>query len=172
MAKPVIVWKSGKQLSARSVLSWRIAQTAVWLVGAFIMFCLFFFPSLRIVTVLEYPDSLLLRHCWLFSPVCGEMFVHLQPLFYYHAILIFPGAKKLSATQLGQLNFAAVVLLFIIVPLRHAIFNNNGPATGLLYSFACGNGYRAWPLFTNGKVPVFRVMSCSPCGKLYGENVL
>ena len=171
MAKPVIVWKSGKQLSARSVLSWRIAQTAVWLVGAFIMFCLFFFPSLGLLLfwniLIPVAPALLVVFTGLWRNVCPLATTILLPRH-----LNFSRRKKLSATQLGQLNFAALVLLFIIVPLRHAIFNNNGPATGLLIlslavmGIGLGLVYEWKSAWCSGLCPVH------PVEKLYGENVL
>ncbi|MDA9552804.1 hypothetical protein N9R53_07725 [Flavobacteriaceae bacterium] len=42
--------------------------------------------------------------------------------------------KPLDTEQLSKLNFIAIVGLFIIVPLRHAIFNTNGLATAILLS--------------------------------------
>ena len=95
------------------------------------MFCLFFFPSLGLLLfwniLIPVAPALLVVFTGLWRNVCPPATTILLPRH-----LNFPGAKNFSATQLGQLNFAAVVLLFIIVPLRHAIFNNNGPATGLL----------------------------------------
>jgi hypothetical protein len=40
--------------------------------------------------------------------------------------------KKLTIAQSGKLNLIAVIALFVIVPLRHAIFNTNGMATAIL----------------------------------------
>ncbi|MDP6908361.1 MAG: hypothetical protein QF371_02595 [Flavobacteriales bacterium] len=39
---------------------------------------------------------------------------------------------KLTETRIGQLNLIAVIALFTIVPLRHAIFDMNGMATAIL----------------------------------------
>ncbi|MBS1654594.1 MAG: ferredoxin, partial [Bacteroidetes bacterium] len=41
-------FKSGNQLSPRSKLIWRTVQGLVWLTGAFIFFCLIFYPKLGI----------------------------------------------------------------------------------------------------------------------------
>ena len=74
--------------------------------------------------------------------------------------------------QLGKLNLLSVFLLFLIVPLRHAIFNNNGMATALLLiistSVAVALGFRyewksAW---CSGLCPVH------PVEKLYGGKVM
>jgi len=80
--------------------------------------------------------------------------------------------KKLSANQLGQFNLIAVLLLYLIVPLRHAVFNNNGIATGLLIlsmvlaGSAMGLVYEWKSAWCSGLCPVH------PVEKLYGSNTL
>lgn len=49
MSNPKINLKPGYQLSSRSVLIWRIVQTVVWLIGATILVCLLFFPSIGLL---------------------------------------------------------------------------------------------------------------------------
>ena len=49
MAIAKIVVKPGDQISSRSVLIWRIAQAAVWLVGTAILVCLLFFPPIGVL---------------------------------------------------------------------------------------------------------------------------
>ena len=49
MSNTTLNFKSGDQLSPRSILIWRIVQTAVWLVGATILTCLLFFPKLGVL---------------------------------------------------------------------------------------------------------------------------
>lgn len=49
MSMATTVFKSGAQLSPRSILIWRIAQTTVWLVGATILFLLLFMPPIGIL---------------------------------------------------------------------------------------------------------------------------
>lgn len=171
MAKSAIVWKSGKQLSARSVLAWRIAQAAAWLVGAFIMFCLFFFPSPGLLLfwniLIPVAPALLVVFTGLWRNVCPLASTILLPRH-----LDLSKRKKLYATQLGKLNFAAVAALFVIVPLRHALFNNNGPATGFLIlslavtGICLGFVYEWKSAWCSGLCPIH------PVEKLYGENVL
>jgi hypothetical protein len=49
MTRDFSPYKSGAQLSFRSIMIWRVVQALVWLAGASILFCLLFFPALGIV---------------------------------------------------------------------------------------------------------------------------
>ncbi|MDE3144353.1 MAG: hypothetical protein KGL19_09380, partial [Bacteroidota bacterium] len=79
--------------------------------------------------------------------------------------------KKLSTTQLGKLNLIAVIALYIIVPLRHALFNHNGLATGIIIismaviGVTLGFFYEWKSAWCSGLCPVH------PVEKLYGGNV-
>lgn len=166
-----VKFKSGDQLSPRSILLWRIAQVAVWLVGAGILFCLLFFPS---IGILLFWDILI--------PVAPALFVvavgvwrNVCPL---ATTILYPRhkglskRKKLTAKQLGKLNLVAVFTLYAIVPLRHAVFNNNGMATALLIillaivGIIMGFFYEWKSAWCSGLCPVH------PVEKLYGGNVL
>lgn len=41
-------YKSGDQLSSKSILTWRIIQSALGLIGAGVFFCLIFYPPIGI----------------------------------------------------------------------------------------------------------------------------
>ena len=123
--------KSGDQLYPRSILIWRIVQTLVWLVGVLILFYLVFYPNVGI------------HLFWnILIPIAPALFVvavgvwrNVGPmastaLFPRH--MGFSKRKKLTIAQAGKLNLIAIIALFVIVPLRHAIFNMNGLATALL----------------------------------------
>jgi len=80
--------------------------------------------------------------------------------------------KHLSITQLGILNLIGIVSLYLIVPLRHALFNNNGVATGIMIiimaaiGFTLGFFYEWKSAWCSGMCPIH------PVEKLYGSNVL
>jgi hypothetical protein len=123
--------KSGDQLSQRSILIWRTVQTLVWLVGVLILFYLIFFPVTGIHLfwniLIPIAPALLVVAVGVWRNVCP---LGSTSLFPRHMGL--SKRKKLTIPQSGKLNLIAVVALFVIVPLRHVIFNTNGMATAIL----------------------------------------
>jgi hypothetical protein len=164
-------FKSGDQLSPRSILIWRIAQIAVWLVGATILTCLLFFPKVGVILfwniLIPVAPALFVVAVGIWRNVCPLATTNLLPRQFG-----LSKRKKLTATQLGQLNLVAVFALYVIVPLRHAVFNNNGVATGLMIvamaviGVTLGFFYEWKSAWCSGLCPVH------PVEKLYGGNVL
>lgn len=119
------------QLSTRFILIWRIVQTIVWLIGAFILFNLIFYPTLGIHLfwniLIPVAPLLLVVGVGIWRNVCP---MASTALFSRHMNL--SKRKKLTVSQSGKLNLVAIILLFIIVPLRHAYFNTSGLATAIL----------------------------------------
>ena len=171
MPEIISTFKSGNQLSKHSILSWRIAQAAVWLVGALILFCLFFYPSVGLVLfwniLIPVAPVLFVVEAGLWRNVCPLATTNLLPRHWG-----LSKTKKLSAGQQGVLNLLSVILLYTIVPLRHAIFNRNGLATGLLIvlmvitGMVLGFFYEWKSAWCSGLCPVH------PVEKLYGGNTL
>lgn len=163
-------YRSGAALSTRSVTIWRLVQAVVWLIGAFILTCLLFFPKLG---VLLFWNILIPVAPFLFVVALGA-WRNVCPLAMTTLIPRHWGLskrRKLSATQMGVLNCIGVIALYAIVPLRHAVFNNNGVATGImiLVMAALGVGlgfvYEWKSAWCSGLCPVH------PVEKLYGANV-
>lgn len=164
-------FKSGDQLSPRSVLYWRIAQAAVWLVGAFILCCLLFFPKLGILLfwniLIPVAPALFVVATGVWRNICPLATTALLPRHWG-----LSKRKRLSVSQLSKLNLVAVIALFVIVPLRHAVFNSNGMATGILIismviaGSVAGLFYEWKSAWCSGLCPVH------PVEKLYGGNVL
>lgn len=157
-------------LSPRTLLYWRIAQVFVWLVGAFILLCLLFFPSTGILLfwdiLIPVAPALFVVGTGVWRNVCPLATTNLLPRH-----LELSKRKRLTLTQLGQLNLLAVIILYAIVPLRHALFNNSGMATSILIismvitGVALGLVYEWKSAGCSGLCPVH------PVEKLYGENV-
>lgn len=164
-------FKSGDQLSSRSILIWRIVQAAVWAAGAAILFCLLFFPSLGLLLfwniLIPVAPALLVVATGVWRNVCPLATTNLLPRH-----LGLSKRKKPTAIQSGKLNLIAVISLYALIPLRHAIFNTNGAATAsLIMSMAViGTGmgfiYEWKSAWCSGLCPVH------PVEKLYGGNVL
>ncbi|MFZ4769820.1 MAG: hypothetical protein ACOYLO_06530 [Ferruginibacter sp.] len=171
MAYSDLHFKSGDQLSPQSILIWRIIQAAVWIVGAAILFCLLFYPALGILLfwniLIPVAPALFVLGAGIWRNVCPLATTNLLPRH-----LGLSKRKRLSISQLGKLNLIAVITLFMIVPLRHAIFNSNGIATALLIismaiiGIITGFFYEWKSVWCSGLCPVH------PVEKLYGGNVL
>ena len=165
-----VTFKSGAQLSKQSITIWRIVQFAVWLVGAAILTCLLFFPPLGILlfwnVLIPIAPFLFVVAVGIWRNVCPLATTNLLPRH-----LGWSKRKKLTAQQIGILNVIATFALFIIVPLRHALFNNNGVATGIMIiimaviGVSLGFFYEWKSAWCSGLCPVH------PVEILYGGNV-
>lgn len=164
-------FKSGSDLSHHSILIWRIVQLLVWLVGAIILTCLLFFPKIGVILfwniLIPIAPFLFVVAIGVWRNVCPLATTNLLPRH-----LGFSKRKKLTIRQVGIFNLIAVIALYIIVPLRHAIFNNNGVATGIMIVVMAAIGvslgfiYEWKSAWCSGLCPVH------PVEKLYGANVL
>jgi hypothetical protein len=171
MANKGFDFKSGSSLSFQSVLIWRIVQFAVWITGATILFCLIFYPSTGIQLfwniLIPIAPAVLVLATGVWRNVCPLATTNLLPR---HKG--WSKGKKLTTTQLGKLNLIGVLALYLIVPLRHAVFNVNGPATAALVismaftGFGLGFIYEWKSVWCSGLCPVH------PVEKLYGGNVM
>lgn len=150
---------------------WRILQGLVWFIGAGILYCLFFYPATGVMLfwniLIPVAPFLFVIALGFWRNVCPLATTNLLPRH-----LGFSRKRKMSAAMSGLLNLLAVMALFIIVPLRHVLFNNNGVATGIMVvcmaAIGVGLGFvyewkSAW---CSGLCPV------QPVEKLYGEKVI
>lgn len=161
--------RSLKKLPNHKKTIWRIVQTAVWLVGLAILLSLVFFPDLGIHLfwniLIPVAPALIVVAIGLWRNICP---MATNSLFIRHQGL--SKRKKLSMSQSAKLNFVAVVALFLIVPLRHGIFDMNGMATAILIlslsavAIFMGLRYEWKSGWCSGLCPVH------PVEKLYGLN--
>ena len=164
-------FKSGANLSPRSIFIWRIAQLLVWGVGATILTCLLFFPKIGVLLfwniLIPIAPFLFVVSVGIWRNVCPLATTNLLPRHFG-----WSKRKKLTIRQVGIFNLIAVIALYIIVPLRHTIFNNNGMATGIMIvvmttiGVSLGFIYEWKSAWCSGLCPVH------PVEKLYGANVL
>ena len=162
-------FKTGDQLSPKSILIWRIVQSLVWLVGVLILFYLIFYPTIGIHLfwniLIPIAPALLVVSTGLWRNICPMASTALFPRH-----MGFSKRKKLTIVQTGKLNLVSVIALFAIVPLRHAIFDMNGMATALMIlslgviAFILGSLYEWKSAWCSGLCPVH------PVEKLYGLN--
>jgi len=164
-------FKSGNQLSKTSILSWRIAQILFWLIGMGILYCLIFYPSIG--TLLFW--NILIPIAPLLIVIALGVWRNLCPLATTNLLprhLGLSKRKRLSQTQSGKLNLIGVCAFYFIVPLRHAIFNTNGPATAALIIFMAIVGVCAGFIYEWKSVWCSGLCPIHPVEKLYGGNVL
>lgn len=155
----------------RSVLIWKLAQASVWLLGAFILYALLFSPDLGLLLfwniLIPVAPLIFVVAPGVWRNVCPLATTTLLPRH-----LEVSRKKKLTASQMGAFNLVAVIALYVIVPLRHAVFNHNGMATGLmimvmaLIGILLGLRYEWKSVWCSGLCPVH------PVEKLYGANTL
>lgn len=119
------------RLSGRSLLIWRIVQTIVWLAGLFIFFNLLFNPALGLLlfwnVLIPVAPALLVLATGLWRNICPLATTQLLPRHFNLSL-----KKKMSVSLQAKLQLTSVLLLFLLVPLRHAIFNTDGLATAIL----------------------------------------
>ena len=120
-----------RHLPPRTLLIWRIVQALFWLIGVVILSCLLFFPALGIMLfwniLIPVAPALLVVSTGLWRNVCPLATTNLLPRRFG-----LSKKKKLTPKQSGVFSLIAIVALYVIVPLRHAVFNTNGPATAVL----------------------------------------
>jgi hypothetical protein len=161
----------GAPLSGPTLLAWRIAQTLVWLIGALILVALFLWPNLGLLLfwniLIPVAPLLFVLVPGIWRNVCPLATTVLLPRHFG-----LSKRKTLSFRTLGQLNLLGVLTFYAIVPLRHAVFNCHGEATGLLLvalgalGLAMGFRYEWKSAWCSGLCPVH------PVEKLYGAKAL
>ena len=159
----------GKYMSPTAFFFWRTLQVIVWLVGLFIFISLIFYPSLGLLVfwniLIPVAPLLFVVAVGVWRNVCPLATTNLLPRHWG-----LSKRKKLTAQQLGVFNLIGILALFIIIPLRHAIFNRNGLATASLIIFMVLAGmvlglFFEWKsAWCSGLCPVH------PVEKLYGSN--
>ncbi len=162
-------FKSGDQLSPRSIFIWRTVQTIVWLVGIVILFNLIFYPAVGIHLfwniLIPVAPLLLVVAVGVWRNVCPLASIALFPRH-----MGFSKRGNITISQSGKLNFIGVIALLLIIPLRHAIFDTNGLATLLLIlalgiiALVSGMLFEWKSVWCSGLCPVH------PVEKLYGMN--
>ena len=169
MAFNIVNIQLPNQFSSKTILNWRIIQFIFWLIGVVILSCLLFYPSLGILLfwniLIPIAPALFVVGPGLWRNICPLASTILLPRHFG-----ISKKKILRPRQSGILSFLAVILLYAIVPLRHAVFNRNGIATGLLIISLAVTGmvlslFFEWKsAWCSGLCPVH------PVEKLYGGN--
>jgi hypothetical protein len=163
--------KSSVTLSSqKTIVSWKLFQIIFWLIGFALWLCMLIKPALGVTlfwnVLIPIAPALLVIATGVWRNICPLATTSLLP-----DKSGFSKRKKLSASQRATLNLTGVILLFLIIPLRHLLFNTNGCATAAILlaisiiAFTSGILFERKSGWCSGLCPVH------PVEKLYGDGV-
>ena len=147
----------------------KIVQLLVFITGIAIVYNLIFHPIIGVHLMwnilIPIAPALLVVATGLWRNICPLASVALFPRH-----IGISKKKRLSKLQIDKLNFIGIIILFSVIPLRHALFNTNGLATALLLislglmAFILGLFFDWKSGWCSGLCPIY------PVEKLYGLN--
>lgn len=154
----------------RSQRIWKFVQGLFWIVGLVLLLLMYFRPSLGVTLfwniLIPVAPALLVVATGVWRNICPLSTTALLP-----ERLGISQKKKLSYPQRNILNLVGVILLFLIIPLRHLLFNNSGRATAVIIlalaavAILFGILYERKSGWCSGLCPVH------PVEKFYGSGV-
>lgn len=163
--------RNERSVSDNSRWIWRCIQTLFWLVGLGIFLLLVFFPKIGIHAfwdvLIPVAPALFVLGTGFWRNVCPLGTVSLFPRHFG-----FSKSKRLKLEWQGIFHLTGVCLLFLIVPLRHLVFDTDGRATAVLLALTSVVAFMAGYFFEwksgwcSGLCPVH------PVERLYGQKVL
>lgn len=159
-----------KYASRGATSSWKLFQALSWLTGIALWLCMIIKPNLGLTVfwnvLIPIAPALLVTATGFWRNICPIATTSLLPERFG-----FSKGKKLSYSQRATLNLAGIILLFIIIPLRHVLFNANGYATAAIIlavtiiAIVSGMVFERKSGWCSGLCPVH------PVEKLYGDGV-
>jgi len=168
--------KAGKYSNApintapsRAVIFWKIIQILFWFSGIGLLIIMIFLPPLGVTLfwniLIPVAPALLV--------ICTGVWRNICPL---ATTAMLPDRfgisqkKQLTSAQQQTLQLLGLIGIFLIIPMRHVLFNNNGQATALiiislsLIAFSAGLIFESKSAWCSGLCPVH------PVEKLYGSG--
>ncbi|MCB0689737.1 MAG: hypothetical protein KDC53_24525 [Saprospiraceae bacterium] len=153
----------------QTILKWRIGQIVVWSVGFAIFNILIFLPKVGLHLfwdiLIPMAPAIIVVVPGLWRNVCP---MSISSLASSH--LGWSKKRRLSRGTQSRLSVLGVVLLLMLIPLRHGVFNTSGYATALLLlilttvAFTLGRLFDWKSAWCNGMCPVHQVE------RLYGHR--
>ena len=158
-------------LSRRAWIVWRVVQSLVWVVGLAIVIALFVRPKLGLHALwnvlIPVAPALLAVAPGLWRNICPLASTALWPR---HMGL--SKRLRLSGRAQATLMLVGTIALLVIVPLRHVVLDQNGPASAItllvLASVGIGMGF----LFEWKSGWCSSLCPVHPVEKLYGSEAL
>ncbi|HFA51221.1 MAG TPA: hypothetical protein ENJ95_19590 [Bacteroidetes bacterium] len=154
----------------QSFLKWRFVQVSLLVVGIAIFLSLIFLPE----TGLNLLWNLLIPVAPLLFVIAVGVWRNICPLGTFSLLphhFKFSKKKRLKVKWQGWFSLAGVLLLFIIVPFRHLVFDSNGPATAIFLAFAAIAAFIAGSTFQWKSGWCSGICPVHPVEKLYAEKV-
>ncbi|HJV19891.1 MAG TPA: hypothetical protein VJ552_08460 [Sediminibacterium sp.] len=148
-----------------------MAQLVVWLIGLTIFILLIFNPTLGLLILwnilIPVAPALLVIAAGLWRNICPLATTVLLPRH-----LNLSGKKKMSPLLQSQLQLVAIIALYLIVPMRHALFNTNGMATAALLTIAAVTGILMGLRYDWKSGWCSSLCPVHPVEKLYGSRII
>lgn len=153
-----------------SLQAWRSGQLVGWLAGLALLVFLLFAPPIGVALfwngLIPATPALLVLATGAWRNLCPLATASLLPDRYG-----LSRGLKLSPAWRGALNLAGVAVLLLIVPLRHVVFNTDGPATAVLLLGIAAVAVALGFLFERRSGWCAGLCPVHPVEKLYGSAV-
>lgn len=148
---------------------WKLLQLISLTAGLTLFFALIFFPATGLLIfwniLIPVAPALLVLAVGVWRNICPMAMTSLLPRHLgWSKKIVMPTAWQ------SRLQLAAIVLLYLIVPLRHPVFNENGPATAMLLGGAALTGMAMGLVFDWKSGWCASLCPIHPVEKLYGSN--
>jgi hypothetical protein len=152
-----------------ALIFWNILQAIFWLIGLALLFIMIFNPPLGVTLfwniLIPVAPALFVFGTGIWRNVCPLGTTALLP-----DRLGLSKKKKLSNPQRITLNLAGIILLLLIIPLRHLLFNINGQATALIIFALSVNAIIAGFIFERKSGWCSGLCPIHPVERLYGSS--
>jgi len=170
MSKVLTEFQATQPLDSQEKLLWRSLQWAFFLIGLTLFLTLVFFPEIGVVAfwdvLIPVAPLLFLLSTGFWRNVCPLSAVAMLP---HH--LKFSKRKRISQKWQGRLALGSVLLLFIIVPARHLVLNNDGVATAIVLAALGATAFFGGVFFDVKSAWCTGLCPVHPVEKLYGQKV-
>lgn len=157
-------------INSKANFYWKIVQTLFWLIGITILLFMLFMPPVGVILfwniLIPVAPALLVVGTGFWRNVCPLATTALFPDRFG-----FSKNIKLSTHQLNIFNLIAIIALFVIIPLRHIVFNTDGQATAFLIIAVTTVAVVSGFLFERKSGWCSGLCPIHPVEKLYGSGV-
>lgn len=163
-------YQAAQALDKNEKLFWRSLQWLVFAIGLGLFLTLIFFPEIGITAfwdvLIPVAPLLFLLSTGFWRNVCPLAAVAMLP---HH--LKISKRKRIPLKWQGRLALISVVLLFVIVPLRHLVLNNDGVATAVVLAILGITAFTVGLFFDTKSGWCASLCPVHPVEKLYGQKV-
>ena len=171
MAAATSAKSTANKVSAKTLTVWKLVQAIVWLIGAGIFFALLFVPRLGLLVLwnilIPVAPALVVVACGVWRNICP-----LATTTLFARRFGLSKKKKMPAGLQAKLQLTAIIALYLIVPLRHLLFNTNGTASAVFLLAAAVTGISMGLVYDWKSAWCNSLCPVHPVEKLYGQNAV